>query len=333
MSHDLRRKLLYSLVFALLLYIALALWNDWAELSAALLDFPWLWIVVVILLTLANYGGRLLRWQWMLNKLGVKIALADTARIFATGMLMVMTPGKAGELLKAYMIKNVTGTAMSVTAPTILAERVIDGAAMVMLASVGLISFPDRAARTVAVVFFVGFLIGVAIIQSRPLALRLLNFGEHIPFVKRFVSQLHRFYESAYIIFGPRNLLIALVIGLLCWSAEGVAYYIVLTGFGAPAGLDSLFKAVFIFNISTVIGAALALPGGLGGVEGSMVALSIRLLGLSGAVATAAALLTRFCTLWMGIGIGAVAFLLWPKLLASAEAAQQARPAESEEPV
>jgi uncharacterized membrane protein YbhN (UPF0104 family) len=101
-----------------------------------------------------------------------------------------------------------------------------------------------------------------------------------------------------------------------------VAYAVVLVGFGAPATLDTLFKAVFIFNISTVIGAVFALPGGLGGVEGSMVLLSRRLLGLTTPVATSAALLTRFITLWMGVGIGVVSFFLWPDLLAGAENAK-----------
>lgn len=66
-------------------------------------------------------------------------------------MLMIMTPGKAGEIVKCYMVKNVSGTGMTVTAPVILAERVIDGLAMLILAGLGLIAFPDPAARTVAI--------------------------------------------------------------------------------------------------------------------------------------------------------------------------------------
>jgi hypothetical protein len=41
------------------------------------------------------------------------------------------------------------------------------------------------------------------------------------------------------------------------------------------------------------------------------------------ATATAAALLVRFCTLWLGVAIGAVSFLLWPDLLAGAETMDQ----------
>jgi uncharacterized protein (TIRG00374 family) len=323
MSAKLRRRLLLSMGFALLVYVAIALWSDSAELKAALVDFPWPWLIPVILLTLVNYVARLLRWHWWLRILGVNIRLFDTSRIFGIGMVMVMTPGKAGELLKAYMVKNVAAAPMAVTAPTIVAERMIDGAAMIMLAAFGLFVFPDPRTQLVAGVFIAAFLTGVVVLQYRPLALQAIAFGEKVPVVKKYVHQLHALYESSYTLFKPRHLIPALMIGVVAWGVEGIAYAIVLVGFGAPATLDTLIKAVFIFNISTVIGALLALPGGLGGVEGSMIFQSQRLLDLSAASATAGALLTRFVTLWMGVGIGVVSFLLWHDLLAGAEEAAE----------
>jgi uncharacterized protein (TIRG00374 family) len=328
MSADLRRKLFLSLGFAFIVYIGFVLWNDFGALRTALVDFPWLWLIPVILLTLTNYAARLLRWHWWLRLLKVPIRFSDTARIFGVGMLMVMTPGKAGELLKSWMIRNVTGTPMSTTAPTIVAERMIDGAAMLMLAGVGLFAFPDPRAQAIAALVLGIFVAGVVVIQIRPLAEGVLALGERTPVVKKFAHSLHLMYESSYILFRPGPLLIALLVGIFSWGLEGLAYAIVLVGFGAPATWDTLLKAIFIFNISTVIGAVLALPGGLGGVEGSMVFQSRRLLGLTSASATAAALLTRFCTLWMGVGIGVVSFLLWPDLLAGSEGAAAQKAAD-----
>lgn len=319
MNADLRRKFLYSLIFALLIYIALALYSDWGQLTAALQEFPWLWLFAVIALTLVNYTGRCLRWHWYLRLLGSPISLWDSVRTFGVGMLMVMTPGKAGEFLKPYMVKNVTGTPMSVTAPAILAERMLDGMAMLILAAAGLFVFPNTTARVVAAMVLTVFVVFIIVVQVRSLALWLIGIGERLPVVKRFASHMHTFYESTRIVFGLRNLLIALTVGAICWAAEGIAFYVVLLGFGAPAGANTLLIAVFIFCISTVIGAAVAMPGGLGGVEGSLVALSVQLLALSTAEATAAALLIRFCTLWFGVLIGVVSFVLWPGLLAGAE--------------
>lgn len=323
MSKDLRQKLIYSVLFALVVYIAFVLWSDVASLRAALLDFPWLWMLPVVGLTLLNYLFRLLRWQWWLRLLDVRIQLRDTARVFGVGMTMVMTPGKAGELLKAYMVRNVAGAPMSTTAPTIVAERLIDGAAMILLAGVGLFAFPDPRAQLFALVVAVVFVAGVVVIQVRPLAEWALGVGARLPVVKKFANQLRMLYESSYTLFKPRHLIPALLVGVVSWGMEGIAYAIVLIGFGAPAAWETLFKAVFIFNISTVIGALLALPGGLGGVEGSMIYQSQRLLGLSLPNATAAALLTRFCTLWLGVGIGIVSIFFWHDLLAKAEEAKE----------
>jgi uncharacterized protein (TIRG00374 family) len=319
MSADLRRKFIYSLVIALLIYVGLALYSDWEQLTAELQAFPWVWLLPVLGLTLVNYVGRCLRWHWYLRMLGAPIRFWDSVRTFGVGMLMVMTPGKAGEFLKPYMVKNVTGTAMSVTAPVILAERMLDGMAMLILAAAGLFAFPNTTARAVAGLVLSVFVVFIIVVQVRPLALRFIGIGERLPVVKKFAGQLHSFYESTRIVFGLRNLLFALAIGAVCWASEGVAYYVVLLGFGAPAGLETLWIAVFIFCISTVIGAAVAMPGGLGGVEGSLVALSVQILSMPTAVATAAALLIRFCTLWFGVLLGVVSFMLWPRLLAGAE--------------
>lgn len=323
MGNDLRRKILLSFVFALLVYMGLALWSDWQELTQALTDFPWRWLPLVVGLTLVNYVGRLLKWQWYLQLLDVKITRNDSARIFGIGMLMVMTPGKAGEFLKSYMVRNVTGTPMSVTAPVIFAERMTDGMAMLLLASAGLFAFGDTTARSVAALVLATSLVTIVIIQIRPLALRLLELGKHLPIIKRFADHFFSFYESSYLIFRPRHLLISLGIGIVSWAAEGIAYYLVLVGFGAPASRQTMLIAVFIFCISTVIGALFATPGGLGGVEGSLVALSVRLLVLPTALATAAALLIRFCTLWFGVTIGVISFLLWPQLLAGSDLARR----------
>jgi glycosyltransferase 2 family protein len=319
MSPDLRKKFIWSLVGALLLYVVIALLSDWQELTAALKSFPWQWLPLIVGLALINYIVRVFRWHWWLELVGVYISRWDSTRIFGVGSLMVMTPGKLGELLKSYMVKNVTAAPMSTTAPVIVSERIIDGIAMLLLASVGLLAFPEPRAQMLALVLLVAFVAGIVIIQIRPLALKVLSFVHGVPVVSRFSDSLLTIYDSSYAIFRPFPLFIALTLGIISWGTSGLAFGLVLVGFGAPLTWQTMFMAVFIFNISTVIGAVFAMPGGLGGFEGSAVFWVIRLFGLPGATATAAALLIRFCTLWLGVGIGVVSFLLWSSLLAGSE--------------
>jgi glycosyltransferase 2 family protein len=323
MNADLRNKFLWSLLLALLVYMALILYGDWQALTTTLAEFPWIWLPAILGLTLLNYLGRLLKWHWYLRLIGVEISRNASSRIFGVGMLMVMTPGKVGEFLKSYMVKNVTGAPMSITAPVVLAERLTDGLAMLILAGVGLFAFQDGTMRLVAAVALLAILTIILLVQVRPLALWMLSFGEKLPVVSRFAHGLHEFYESSYLLLRPRNLLIAVGIGTVSWLCEGLAYFLVLVGMGITPDWETALIAVFIFSISTVVGALIATPGGLGGTEGALVALTAQLLGLARTPASAAALLIRFATLWFGVILGLICLALWPHLLGGAESGEQ----------
>ena len=73
--------------------------------------------------------------------------------------------------------------------------------------------------------------------------------------------------------------------------------------------------AVFILSFSTVIGAASALPGGLGAAEASITAMLSLLVGLNREAASTATLLIRFATLWFGVLLGLAAWLTSRKFL------------------
>jgi uncharacterized membrane protein YbhN (UPF0104 family) len=68
---------------------------------------------------------------------------------------------------------------------------------------------------------------------------------------------------------------------MVAWGTSRAGLWRGAVGFGAPLDWQTMFMAVFIFNISTVIGAVVALPGGLGGFEGSAVFWVVRLFGMS----------------------------------------------------
>ena len=308
-------QFLWSLLLALLVYMALILYGDWRQLSARLADFPWMWLPPALGLTLVNFGVRLLKWHWYLRLIKAPISFDQSARIYGISFLMMMTPGKVGEFLRAFMVRNVTGVPVSVVAPVVLAERMTDGLAMILLAGIGLLAIDDAAIRlaaSAALLVIIAIIVGI---QIRPLALWGLGVGHRLPLVRRFADKLAAFYESSYHILQPKYLLISVLVGLVSWASQGLAFYLVMLGFGVAGGFDSMLTSVSIFNISTVVGAVVATPGGLGGVEGSLAALSTQLLMLTRSAAVAAALLIRFVTLWFGIAIGLISLALWRHLL------------------
>ncbi len=308
-------QLLWSLLLALLVYIGLIVYGDWRQLSALLADFPWGWLAPTLALTLVNFGVRLLKWHWYLRLIRTPISFGQSARIYGISFLMMMTPGKVGEFVRAFMVRNVSGAPVSVVAPVVLAERMTDGLAMILLAGIGLLAVDDARIRLAAVTALVAIAAIIVAIQIRPLALWCLGLGHRLPLVNRFADKLSAFYESSYFLLQPKYLAASVLIGVFSWASQGLAFYLVLLGFGAVAGVGAMLTSISAFNMSTVVGAVVATPGGLGGVESSLAALSIQLLGLSRPAAAAAALLIRFATLWFGVAIGLVSLALWPHLL------------------
>ena len=263
--------------------------------------------------------GRLAKWLWYLAVVGAGTSRADGARIFGIGMAMVLTPGKVGELLKSVMVRGVSGTPLAATMPIVLAERLTDGLALIGLASLGMWGLDDPRLRWPALVALGAMVAVVVVVQIRPLAERLLGWGERLGPLAPAARHARHFYETAYTLLGPRNLVVSIAIGLISWAGEGLAYYVVLRGLGVDGGLETALSAVFIFSLATIIGAIVATPGGIGGVEGTLVVLSTALLGLAEPVATAAALIVRLATLWFGVGIGLASMAAWPGLLGEAD--------------
>jgi uncharacterized protein (TIRG00374 family) len=104
-----------------------------------------------------------------------------------------------------------------------------------------------------------------------------------------------------------RPLGIAFLISLIAWSLEGVALWVVLSGFNPEA---TLLAALFVFGLGSVVGAASLLPGGLAAAEASMVGLLV-VLGYTQTIAVSATVIIRVGTLWYGAILGTCVFVVY----------------------
>jgi len=299
-----RSKFLLSLLFASLVIVGLMVYGDFPRMVEALARFYWGYIPAILGLTFLNYLLRFIKWDFYLRQIGVTgLSKRDSFLLFFSGLSMVVTPGKLGEWLKCYLLREMSGTPFSRSAPIVIAERLTDGVAMVLLASGGLFLFGAGwqvlgAALALAVAT-------VALSRNRPLA-RLLSLAERAPLLSSHIHHLHEFYESAHTLFSPRNLALAISLGFVSWLGEGVAFYLVALGLSQEGSLVLAVQAVFILSAATLAGSLVLLPGGIGVAEGGITGLSQVMLGLSKDAAVAGALIIRFCTLWFGVSLGMV---------------------------
>lgn len=317
---DLRGKLILGLALGLVVVAGLAVYADFAKMVEVLKAFEWWLLPLILLFTLFNYVLRFFKWDVYIRLIGATgVPRKDSLLIFLSGMSMAMTPGKVGELLKSYMLKQVRGTPIAASAPVIMAERLTDGVAMLILASAGLVMFNYGTAALVGIaVFVIAFLF---VFQNRALANRLIALGERMPVVSRGVHHFRAFYESSYELFRLPNLLLGVSIGVVSWSGEVVAFVLVMMGLGVPFSGLLVILCAFILSVSTLIGSVTLLPGGLGTTDASITGM-LQLLApahlgvaMPQDIAVAATLLVRFSTLWFGVAIGLVSLTFMQRRL------------------
>jgi len=260
--------------------------------------------------TLFNYVLRWLKWDYYLRRMemGRGVSRAESGLLFTSGMVMAVTPGKVGEVLKSYLLKRINGTPISASAPIVLAERLTDGLSMLLLMGLGLTLYAP--ARPAFFTLLGLSLAGIVLLQFRPLMERLLAIVARLPFGTRIAPRLLTAYVSSQRLLSWRLLLVSTAISVVSWFGECVAFYYVLRGLGQPPSYLLLLQATFIFAASTLFGLVSFLPGGLGVSEASCTGLLIVLVGMTAGPATTATIIIRFCTLWFGVTLGAIALAI-----------------------
>lgn len=320
------RKIFISILFAVVVYAALLFISDTEKLVAAVSVFRWELLPIIIGLTLFNYGVRFLKWHWYLGVVGVKnLPWVDSFLIFIAGFAMTLTPGKAGEFLKAFLVKQRVDAPIATTSPIILAERMTDGLALIILAASGLLIFDNAQVRLVLGGVIVLAIIVVTLVQRRGLAERVMMWMQRIPFLSTRMQPIRAFYDSAYQLLQFQALAIAIGLGIISWAGECFALALIVVGLGIPLSWTLVALSAFAMGFATLAGSILLVPGGLGVAEASIDGL---LLAFGRApwlpegtitqpIAAAATLMIRFATLWFGFLLGLICLAIVQKRFAT----------------
>lgn len=301
------RRVVFVLFCSALVFALLSALSDVRALGHSLSTFHAPAGFAALGFVLGNYLLRFLRWQFYLGQLGVKVPVRLSALVFLSGFVMSVTPGKMGEVFKSLLLHEYRGIGIARTASVVVAERLLDLVALVVLVTIGSAAFAyGRAIALVggAVVFAI-----VLVCTVRPLGLGALKVLERIPGVSRLAPKLRETYDALYALTRPTPFMLGGAYAVAGWALECVATWVLVEGF---AGTEISFQgATFAYAAGTLAGALAMLPGGLGVAELGMSGL-FRAAdpSLSVATATAATILVRLSTLWFGVALGALA-LAW----------------------
>lgn len=312
-------RLALGVAIGMLIYAGLAAWADVGGLRAALAQIP-LWApAATCALSLANYLVRFPRWQRYLRLIESEVSGAASLRIYLAGLSLTVSPGKVGEALKLWLLREIDGTPLARSAPIVLAERVTDLFGFIVLIAVTAGTNEHLEIALFTLLLGVGVTLLVATRRGAQVALAI---ADKLPGFGTRSQDLATTLDSARALLSPRELPFAVALAAIGWGLECVGCWLVVTA-ALPSGADivpalGLEHVTYAFALSTVAGGVVVIsPGGLGVTEGLLTGLLSRgyaaaglAAGAARATALSATLVTRLCTLWFAMGLGLAALAL-----------------------
>lgn len=306
-----KKKILISVAFGAVVFLAFSVYADFDKLIRAFGEFNWAYFPLVLLLSFGNYIVRFFKWEYYRKILDIQLPTKTSFLIFMTTFVMSVTPGKMGELLKSYLLKEENGTPISRSAPIVVAERLTDFISVVLLCIAGAFVFDYGKGLILGV--GVVFLLGVGVISSRRLSLSMISVLGKTKLLKNVTDKVHMAYESIYTLVRPRPLLMMTMASAFAWFLECLGLYVVLKVYSGLTNIEvSLLSAVFIYGFSTLVGSIAMLPGGLGATEASLTGLLL-LLKIPKDISVASTFIIRVATLWFAVIIGIVSVYFYQK--------------------
>lgn len=311
------RRVLVVMLFGVLLYGGYAVYSGVGKVREALTGYAWWTFAAACALAFGNYVLRFLKWEFYLSRLDIRgVKKLDSFLVFLSGFVLTISPGKVGEVFKSFVLHETYKVEMTRTAPIIVAERVTDVLGIVVLIVLGSLGFEGGlvwAGVGAALVLTL-----IAVVMSETLSLRLIGFVEVLPGpFKKVGAKARAAYVSLRTLLSPRNLVAPTLISLGAWTLECLALWIIIRGFNEPVSVP---LAMFFYATSTLAGAIIPVPGGLGVTETLLNGQMHDIGHVSPAAATGAMMLVRFATLWFAVLVGFVALTIlkrrFPGLLA-----------------
>lgn len=303
-----RSKALLLLAFlTLIAFAGVSIYTDLSDLGDRLSGFQWWAFAAALGLSLFNYLLRFVRWELYLRNADIRLERTLSARIFLSGFALSVTPGKLGELLKCYLIRDYKSVPIAKSAPLVVGERVTDLTALMFLGLIGFAIYGVAGHMIIVAAIFIAS--GLTVLAWPQFARAVIMAVSYPTFLRKLRDPLLEFYVGLANLVRPWPLCWATGIASVAWLAECVGFSLILAAFPGthvPFGL-----AILIYAATTVAGALSFLPGGLLVTEAGMTLLLVESArGVDEPTAVAATILTRLATLWFAVLIGIVTLTL-----------------------
>jgi uncharacterized protein (TIRG00374 family) len=302
-----KNKTILIIFFALAVYIAMGIYADISQLTLAIRSFKWPYFFLLLLFTSIGYFLRYLKWDIFLKTAGVSLPFKQNFFVFISGLSMIVTPGKIGEVWKGWLIKEISGDDLSKTIPVVILDRVTDILSLIILSAFGILSYKEGI--NLLVLLLILIVIFYISIRSKTLSGWIIGiFGK---FSEKYSPNIKTMHETFQKVMKPKLFITLSLLNAVAWFCECLGFYCVVLGFNQRLSVP---LSVFIFSFASLAGGVSMIPGGIGLAEATIAGF-LQLNGFSPALAIGAALIVRLGSFWYGVVLGFVVYTLFRKTI------------------
>jgi glycosyltransferase 2 family protein len=292
---------LISVIFVYVALKGLDLQRAWEVMKTA----NYWWILPGVVVYFFAVWARTWRWHYMLRP----IKPVSLTRLFPVVVIGYMGnnvyPARAGELIRAYVLRRREGVSVSASVATVIVERVFDGVVMLLFVFIGL-PFTPMPSWLQLMVIAASFVFFGALAVFMVLAIKVtwaeavygrvidrfvpLRFREPARgFAERFMTGLHSLRSG-------REVLMIFATSVVIWLCETVKYWFVMHAFNFSVPFWVLMLMNGIVNLATTIPSS---PGYVGTFDAPGIAI-LTLFGVTPSVAAGYTLVLH-AALWLPI--------------------------------
>ncbi len=233
-----------------------------------------IWLIPGVAVYFLAVWGRTWRWHYLLRPLKA-VSLRSLFPIVVIGYMgNNVYPFRAGEVIRAYVLKRNEQVSISASLATIVVERIFDGLVMLIFVFAALPFAPIeqdwlRSIVVAGTVLFFGALAVFLFLAMRPVFARRVYSALLRPLPARvahpIVDLLDRFMEGLESLRRPRDLFMTLVTSVFIWLTETTKYWFVMHAFNFEVSFFVLMIMTAVVNLATTLPAA---PGYIGTFHG-----------------------------------------------------------------
>jgi glycosyltransferase 2 family protein len=263
-----------------------------ADLWQAIIHANYWWIVPGVAIYFVAVWARAWRWHYLLKPLKP----IQTRVMFPITCIGYMGnniyPARAGEVLRAVILKRREGVPISASLATIIVERIFDGVVMLAFVFFNLTQLANLAEVVIPVgkwnitiqelaiwgsVAFLGALLIFLLAAMFPrvtarIGQALIDRLLPLRIREKTSSIMHKFLDGLESLRSPANILMVFLTSVIIWLLETVKYWFVMQAFPFHVNFFTLMLINGVVNLATTIPAA---PGYLGTFDAPAIAILV----------------------------------------------------------